>query len=172
MSKIKLNENTIFRRYQREMFNDYVKIAEVIDVDAWIRDAVVCPYLAEEMISDEFFEYYDDDNYVNIVKAFDKTWVFINQYGDAVTSVHVNKDGTVYGSSYGVPSPDLQDGMYYAGDEISYMGKVSPYDSDQSWLWSSVEVNCEQKHYAISKESMQRFIEARIEYLKEQAKEV
>lgn len=176
-----INKNSIVRKFGREMNNDYYQVLEIIDKDAWMKDAVVCPYLAEEMIEKEYLEYYEDsskgvrsmcDMYVNIVEAFDKVWVFLHQYGDSVSTVHINKDGSVWGSSYGVPSLDLRDGRYYAGDEISYMGEKEPFETDQSWLWNSVEIDCKTKCFGISKESVKEFIELRKDYLKEQAEKV
>jgi len=167
-----MKENDIVRQLNNDsMYNDYYKELEVIHKDAWMNNAYVDPWVAEAILGEDV-EKYDTKYggyYVNIVEAFDKVWCFIQSYGDGVTTVHINEDGEVYGSGQGLPSPELDDGRYYAGDEITGMGSVEPFTSKQSWLWNSVQVDCKQKLLCIGEASFKGFVELRKDYLIEQA---
>ncbi len=168
-----IKNDAVVREFNtKEMNNDYYKVVECININDMIKDAQVCPYVAEELL-DESIEEYDPKYlgyYINVVEAFDKVFVFVNSYGDSISTVHINKDGTVYGSSQGFASPDLNNGNYYAGDEISYMGKVEPFETDQEWLWNSIQRDCKCLDLKLSKETLGKLITTKKEYLEQQMK--
>lgn len=155
------------------MHNKYYQVNETINVDNWIEDCFVDPLIAQEIIEEGWLEEYNSDGsfpmYVCIVEAYGKTWVFLNQYGDGISTVAVDMDGEVRGSSFGNPSLDLDGKCYYAGDEVTIMGFMDKFESVNQWVWKGFETNCKNKMFTISNETMKRFIEKRGEYLKEQA---
>lgn len=167
--------NVIERPYNTRniMHNQYYQVNERIDVDAWIKDCVVCPYLAQEIIEEGYMDEYDGNGhfalYVNIIEAFGKTWVCLNQYGDRITTVHVNFDGEVIGSSHGIPSLDLDDKCYYVGDEPTHMGYMDKFEHVSQWVWKGFELDCKVVQLQISTATMKRFVEMRKDYLIDQA---
>ena len=170
-----IKESTVVRDLNtyKYMSNKYYKVLECLNVDDMIKDAVVCPFLTEDLLEEDCLADYSENNlpyYMNIVEAFGTTWVFINSYGDAVDQVHINKDGSVYGSSQECISPELGAGMYYAGDEVSFMGALKAFETDEGWLWNSVERNCKTKSLRMSLETLENFIEERKDYLIAQAR--
>jgi hypothetical protein len=167
------------RPHGNGIHNDYYKTVEVIDVGKCISDAFVCPYTAEmilEEYEDETYSELIDGNnslgyYINVVEAFEKTWVFVNTYGDPISNVFIDKDGEVRASAHEC-TPDLDGECYYAGDEVSIIGYTEAFDSNSSWLWNSVERNVKQVCLGVSVETFKKLTQLRKDYLQEQASKV
>lgn len=152
-----------------EFNNKYYECRGIIHKEAWMNDAVVSKDLAEEMLEEDFIDTYNPDDgfpvYLAIVEAFDKVFVALHTYGDGIDTCAIDMDGEVYGAFGNFACPDLQTKSYYMGDETVLLGNMEPYDTDDQWVWHSVQYNCQNKQFIVSKATMKEFIDMRKDYL-------
>lgn len=162
-----VEKGSLIRNIDSEMSNDYYQQLEVIDVDKIVQDAYLDPYNPEiclEELSEYEYDYLSHFSFL-IIEAFDKVFIGMSQLGDTPSTVYKNKDGQVCCCSGDYCVPDLQQGTYYVGDELTVIGQDEPYETDSSWLWNSIERNPKVKALGISVNTMKKLIEVRKEEL-------
>ncbi len=163
MSKIIIKDTTVVRDYSKRgtdlVQGKYYSVLEAINVDDLINDCHISPDLEGYCFGDEDsltgFEFL-------IIEAFDKTYVTISGLGDVPDIVYKSIDGMVYtATGSNCLSIDLSGGYYYVGDEFTEVAQEEAYESEQSWLWSSLDINPTIKVLGISEATMRKLLEVR-----------
>ena len=149
-------------KMQEGMNNNYVETLLVVDIDNILKDLYIPEYIKEDLLEDGFLDEYDSGDYELVVVECsygEEVYVTLNSFpSDTGEYVYKDKDGSVWVSSQ-LPSADLQDKSYYAGDETIMLGEGNPFDTDQSWLWNSLAKVYKYKTLSVSKETMAALVE-------------
>lgn len=144
------------------MNNNYVETLSVVNIDNIIKDLYIPDYIKEDLLEEGFLDEYDSGDYeVVIVECSygEEVYVALNSFASGTGGyVYKDKDGTVWVSSQ-LPSADLREGRYYAGDEAIILGEGTSFDTDQSWLWDSLSEVHKYKTLSVSKETMAAVVE-------------
>ena len=152
-----MTDNIKALKMQEGMNNNYVETLLVVDIDNILKDLYIPEYIKEDLLEEGFLDEYDSRDYELVVVECsygEEVYVALNSFAsDTGGYVYKDKDGTVWVSSQ-LPSADLREGRYYAGDEAIILGEVTSFDTDQSWLWNSLVEVYKYKTLSVSKETM------------------
>lgn len=145
---------------------DYVVYTKQINLHK-IKEALFIPDHIKEDFEDiatrteEDWKELDGDYFVNIIKGYtsDKVYVALNDFqNDDPKFISFSKDGGVFASS-DLPSVDLQNEMYYTGDENLDIGQREPFKSTQSWLYYGIEEVYSSEQLGLTGETLKYLLE-------------
>jgi hypothetical protein len=142
------------------MNNEYISHLKVIEIDKILEDLFIPEWILDEILEDGFIEEYESGDHEIVVVQYDykTSLVALNTFpSDQGEYVYIDKDGSIWVAN-NLPSVDLIGGSYYAGDESICIGQQCCFETDQSWLWNSLNKVNHYQNLRVSKDTMEKVV--------------